>query len=128
MLIKTPLLHQSLGPSVFLSFFLPLSFSFWLIPWSMKAGCITQGISASFLLSLSSSTPDHQVPVQYRTNKWRLNRHSGTRGKFGRSDPHCLLRPVSTKIRVNWLESPLTFLLYFSTYLKFRNFWFHASK
>ena len=30
-----------------------LSLSFWLIPWSSKSGCVTQGILASFLLSLS---------------------------------------------------------------------------
>ena len=40
-----------------MSFFLSLSFSLslyvWLIAWSVKAGCITQGILASFLLSLS---------------------------------------------------------------------------
>ena len=38
-----------------LSFSLSLSISlyFWLIPWSAKAGCVTQGILASFLLSLS---------------------------------------------------------------------------
>ena len=41
------------------SFFLSFSFSlflsiyFWLIPWSMEAGCITQGILASLRLSLS---------------------------------------------------------------------------
>ena len=51
MLIKTSLLHQSLGPRVFLSF--SLSLYFCLIPWSPKAGCVTQGILASFLLSLS---------------------------------------------------------------------------
>ena len=60
-LIKTPLLHQSFGPHVSfcLSVFLFLSFSlslyFWLIPWNAKAGCVTQGILASFLLSLSHS-------------------------------------------------------------------------
>ena len=54
MLIKTPLLHQSFGPRVFLSFFfsLFLSISFWLIPWSVEAVCITQGILASLRLSL----------------------------------------------------------------------------
>ena len=40
-----------------MSFFLSLSFSLslyvWLIAWSVKAGCITQGILASFLISLS---------------------------------------------------------------------------
>ena len=50
---KAPLFHQSLGPRVFLSFSFSLSLYFWLIPWSAKAGCITQGILASFLLSLS---------------------------------------------------------------------------
>ena len=40
MLIKTPLLHQSFGPCVFLSFYsfcLSLSLYFWLIPWSTEA-------------------------------------------------------------------------------------------
>ena len=35
------------------SFSLSLSLYFWLIPWSTKGGYITQGILASFLLSLS---------------------------------------------------------------------------
>ena len=37
-----------------------------------------------------------------------------------------LLRLVSTRTWVKWLESPLTFLLYFITYLKFRDFRFCA--
>ena len=42
MLIKTPLLHQSFGPRIFLCFFLfflsfSLSLYFWLIPWSTEA-------------------------------------------------------------------------------------------
>ena len=46
MLIKTPLLHQSFGPGVFLSFYsfclsvclsVSLSLYFWLIPWSAEA-------------------------------------------------------------------------------------------
>ena len=53
MLIKTPLLRQSLGPHVFLSFTFSLSLYSWLIPRSAKASCITQGILASFLVSLS---------------------------------------------------------------------------
>ena len=48
MLIKTPLLHQSFGPRVCLSFSLSI-----LIPWSAEAGCVTQGILASLLLSLT---------------------------------------------------------------------------
>ena len=60
-LIKIPLLHQSLGPRVFLSFFflsfslslcLSVSIYFWLIPWNEEAGYVTQGILASLLLSL----------------------------------------------------------------------------
>ena len=53
MLIKTPLLRQSFGPRVFLSFFFSFSIYFGLFPWSTEAGCVTQGILASFLLSLS---------------------------------------------------------------------------
>ena len=52
MLIKTPFLHQSFGPHVFLSFSLSLSVYFWLISWNTKASCVTQDILAS-LLSLS---------------------------------------------------------------------------
>ena len=38
MLFKTPLLHQSFGSRVFLSFFLfSLSLYFWLIPWSAES-------------------------------------------------------------------------------------------
>ena len=52
----------------------------------------------------------------------------GALGKFGQTDPKGLLRLVSTKRWVIWLESPITFLLYFSTYLKFRDFQFHISE
>ena len=51
MMIKTPLLHQSSGPHIFLSF--SPSLYFWLISWNAKADCITQEILASLLLSLS---------------------------------------------------------------------------
>ena len=51
MLIKTPLLHQSFGPvSFFLSLPLFLFIYFWLIPWNAEAGCVIQGLLASFLL------------------------------------------------------------------------------
>ena len=36
-----------------LSVFLSLFLYFWLIPWGAEAGCVTQGILTSFLLSLS---------------------------------------------------------------------------
>ena len=49
--IKHPRSTRDLGPRVLLS--LSLSLYFWLIPWSVKAGCVTQGILASFLLPLS---------------------------------------------------------------------------
>ena len=58
-MIKALLLHQSLGPRVFLSFSLSLFLSF------------------TFL----SSTPDRQVPGPLKDcNKWRLNRDSGICG------------------------------------------------
>ena len=74
MLIKTPLLHQSLGPHVFLS----LSLYFWLISWNVKAGFVTQEILASLLLSLShrglQTTRFHSIkgPQQVvpRTGAW----------------------------------------------------------
>ena len=50
MLIKTPLLHQSFGPHICLSVFLSFSVYFWLI---LESQLHTQGILASFLLSLS---------------------------------------------------------------------------
>ena len=127
---KAPLLHQSLGPSVFLSFFLPLSFSFWLIPWSMKAGCITQGILASFLLSLSH----HRLwATRFRSSKGPTSgaQKQGLWYTWQDSDgvtPEGLSRPVSTKTWVNRLERQLTFLLYIITYLKFKDFQFHNSK
>ena len=49
--IKHPHSTRDLGPRVLLS--LSLSLYFWLIPWSVKTGCVTQGILASFLLPLS---------------------------------------------------------------------------
>ena len=66
MLIKTPLLHQSLDPHIFLSFFLSLSLTLFLPDsleresWLHNPGNIS--LFPSF--TLSSSTPDHQVPVQ----------------------------------------------------------------
>ena len=53
MLIKSLCSIRALVPvsAVFLS--LPLFLYFWLISWNVKAGCVTQGILASFLLSLS---------------------------------------------------------------------------
>ena len=69
-LIKTPLLHQSLGPHVF--FFLSLSLYFWLTPWSVKAGCVTQGILASFLLSLSHR---RLQTTRFRSNKGPTTEH-----------------------------------------------------
>ena len=112
MLIKTPLLHQSLDPCVFsfflflsfflsfsfflflsfFSFFLSLSISlspyFWLIPWSTKASSVTRGILASFLFSLSH----HRLwTTRFQFNQGPTtaaqNRDSGTHGRFGRSNP-----------------------------------------
>ena len=47
--------------SLSLSLSLPLSLYFWLIPWSVEAGCVTQGILASFFfhfLIVNSRPPD----------------------------------------------------------------------
>ena len=79
MWIKTPLLHQSFGPRVFISFLsLSLSLYCWLISWNMKAGCVTQEILASLLLSLShrglQTTRFHSIKgpqqVEPRTGAW----------------------------------------------------------
>ena len=123
MLIKTPLLHQSFGPHVsFFFFFLSLFLADSLEcgSWLRNPGNIS--LFTFFTLIVNSRPPgsgtlkDHQVAPE---------KGLGTRG-FGRSDPQGLLRPVSIKTWVNRLESPLTFLLYFSAYLKFRDFWFQA--
>ena len=91
--------------------------------------CINQGIPASFSLLLSY----HQL----RTTRFQSikgpqqvvpEQEPGTLCRFGRSDPKGPLRPVSTNKWVIWLESPITFLLYFSTYLKFRDFQFRVSE
>ena len=79
---KAPLSHQSLGPRVFLS----LSLYFWLIPWNAKAGCITQGILASFFLSLSHrwlqttrfqsiKGPKHSAFSKTSLNIWNFTVH-----------------------------------------------------
>ena len=70
MLFKTPLLHQSFGPHVILSFFLFLfSFSlyFWLIPWSAEARW------AHFLAWASKTLSRRRtVPSPTREGAWRL--------------------------------------------------------
>ena len=109
MLIKTPLLHQSLGPHVCLSVCLSLShiyiyIYFWLIPWSAKAGCITQEILASFLLSFSHR---QLWTTRFQSNKGPTSgtqkQGAGTHDRYGWSDPEGLLRPVSTKAWVSRL-------------------------
>ena len=85
---KYPCSTRDLGPHVLsLSLSLSLSLYFWLIPWSAKASCVTQGIFASFLLSLSycrlRTTRFRSIKgpqqVAPRTGAW-YTRH------FGRSD------------------------------------------
>ena len=86
--IKHPCSTRDLGPHVHLSLSLSLSLSFWLIPWSAKVGCITQGILASFLLSLSYHRlrttrfwsikgPQHGLPFpspMRESEKWKWSR------------------------------------------------------
>ena len=163
MLNKTPLLHKSLGPRVFLSFFLSLSLSLRLILWSAEArwahflaqllrtswegsqclhpfkkvpgaymkqckprvkgfiGFLHKPRNISLSLSLFyflivNSRPPGYGPLK-DLNKWRPEQGPGTRGRFGWSDSKGLLRSLSTKTWVKWLESPITFLLYFITSL-----------
>ena len=74
MLIKTPLLHQSLGPHVFLSFFLSLS------PPPSSSLC-------HFLIV--DSGPPGSGPLK-DPNKWRLNRDTGIHGISDRVTPGLL--------------------------------------
>ena len=69
--IKHPCSTRDLGLRVLLSFFLSLSLSFWLIPQSAKASFVTQGILASFLLSLSyiDSGPPDSGPTEGRRRR-----------------------------------------------------------
>ena len=108
--------------------FLSFSLYFWLISWNAKAGFLTQEILAS-LLSLShrrlqttrfwSIKGPHQVaPRTGAWNTWQI------RVEWLED----LSRSVSTKTWVKRLESPITLLLYFITYLKFRDFQFHVSE
>ena len=68
MLIKTPLFHQTLGPRVFLSFF--LSISLFLADFLERESWLSnpRNISLSHSFTFSLSTPDHQVPVHERTS------------------------------------------------------------
>ena len=162
MLNKTPLLHQSSSPHVFLSLSLcllgyffgaqrPSEFTFLPrllrpsregtlclhpierapeasvnraspIPGALLAFCINQGISASFSFTFLSvdSRPPGSSPLK-DLNKWLPEQELGTRRQIRTEWPQGLLRPESTKTWVKWLESPITFVLYFITYLKIRD-------
>ena len=90
---------------------------------ALLAFCVNQGISASFSLLYfligrlrttrfqSIKGPQQVAPEQ------GLDTHMQIRTEW----PLGLLRPVSIKTRVKQLESSITFLLYFFTYLKFRD-------
>ena len=70
MLIKTPLLHQSLGPRIFLS----LSLSLFLADPLEREGRLRNlgNISLFPSFTFSTSAPDHQVPVHLKTNSERI--------------------------------------------------------
>ena len=68
-----------------------------------------------FYFLIIDSRPPGSSPLK-DLNKWRPEQVPGTCGRFRWSDLKGLLRPVSTKTWVKWLESPITFLLYFITY------------
>ena len=65
MLMKTPLLHQSLGPPVFPSFSFSLSISLFLADFLEHESRLRNlgNISLSPSFTFSSSTPDYQVLV-----------------------------------------------------------------
>ena len=67
MLNKTPLLHQSSGPRVFLSFSLSLPLFFRLIPWSAEALWVHFPARASKTLSRRCSAPS-----PHREGAWGL--------------------------------------------------------
>ena len=92
------------------------------IPGALLAFCINQGISASFSFTFLSvnSRPPGSSPLK-DLNKWRPEQEPGTRRQIRTEWPQGLLRPESTKTWVKWLESPITFVLYFITYLKIRD-------
>ena len=65
--------------SFFLSFPLSLSLYFWLIPWIVKAGCVTQGILTSFLLLLFQC---QLLTMRFRSNKTEQNKGPADRTNF----------------------------------------------
>ena len=92
------------------------------IPGALLAFCINQGISASFSFTflLVDSRPPGSSPLK-DLNKWRPEQELGTHRQIQKEWPQGLLRPESTKTWVKWLERPITFVLYFITYLKIRD-------
>ena len=91
-----------------------------------KPANISLSLSLFYFLIVNSRPPGYG-PLK-DLNKWRPEQGPGTRGRFGWSDSKGLLRSLSTKTWVKWLESPITFLLYFITSLQCRDFQFHASE
>ena len=92
------------------------------VPGALLAFCINQRISASFSFTflLVDSRPPGSSPLK-DLNKWRPEQELGTHRQIQKEWPQGLLRPESTKTWVKWLERPITFVLYFITYLKIRD-------
>ena len=93
------------------------------MPGALLAFCINQGISASFsllyfLIGRLQTTRFRSIkrPQQVAPKQGLV-----TRREIWTERPQSLLRPVSIKTWVKRLESPITFLIYFITYLKFRD-------
>ena len=76
MLIKTPLLHQSFGPHVFLLLSLSLSLCFRLIPWSAEALWVHFPARASKTLLRRRSAPSF-----HREGAWGLREQSKPRAR-----------------------------------------------
>ena len=78
MLIKTPLLHQSFGPHVLLSFFLSLSLSLRLFLWNTEVLCVHFPALASKTLSRRHSVLH---PIE-RAPEASVNRASPVQGLY----------------------------------------------
>ena len=101
MLIKTPVLHQSSGPHVFLSLSLPLFFR--LIPWSAEALWVHFPARASKTLSRRCSAPS-----PHQEGAWGLREQSNPRA--GALLAFCVNQGVSASFSllyflIGWLRT-----------------------
>ena len=100
MLIKTPLLHQSSGPRVFLFLSLPLFFR--LLPWSAEALWVHFPAQASKTLSRRCSAPS-----PHREGAWGL--HEQSKPRAGALLAFCVNQGISASfsplLSYRWLRT-----------------------